>query len=250
MLIAVFKGLVAYAPFAAKCRTAGNSLARCKQQGAAECQPLEEGLLLWHTGTCCFQSRPGGAAGMTERRLARRYDLSLPVNVRLPITARAWNARRPDSRYFHARRLLHDAERISPPELKSISRSRCRPKLREERKYSSAPMDASSAWISRRRRPRNDRSSGSDRTLRHHSGRSFSECRLFFTAAKAMASASLSFALCGGSSQDHKAGLRTLACGRRFTLILLANSIAFHSSAGPSICVNLALGGSDEKSRT
>jgi PilZ domain len=31
------------------------------------------------------QSSPEGAAGMTERRLARRYDLSLPVTVRLPI---------------------------------------------------------------------------------------------------------------------------------------------------------------------
>jgi hypothetical protein len=36
-------------------------------------------------GTCVFQPKPEGAAGMTERRMARRYDLSLPVNVRLPI---------------------------------------------------------------------------------------------------------------------------------------------------------------------
>ena len=28
----------------------------------------------------------GGAVSMTERRIARRYDLSLPVTVRLPIT--------------------------------------------------------------------------------------------------------------------------------------------------------------------
>jgi PilZ domain len=32
-----------------------------------------------------LQSSPEGASGMTERRLARRYDLSLPVNIRMPI---------------------------------------------------------------------------------------------------------------------------------------------------------------------
>src|SRR6202041_2032827 len=36
-------------------------------------------------GRVVFQSCLGGAVGMTERRTARRYDLSLPVNVRLPI---------------------------------------------------------------------------------------------------------------------------------------------------------------------
>jgi hypothetical protein len=36
--------------------------------------------------SCELQLSPEGAAGMTERRTARRYDLSLPVNVRVPVS--------------------------------------------------------------------------------------------------------------------------------------------------------------------
>jgi hypothetical protein len=36
-------------------------------------------------GAVYLNSSIEGAARMTERRMARRYDLSLPVNVRLPI---------------------------------------------------------------------------------------------------------------------------------------------------------------------
>ena len=51
---------------------------------------------------------------MTERRLARGQFVSAgkcsPADH-----ARAWNSRRPDSRYFHARRLLHHAEKELSP---------------------------------------------------------------------------------------------------------------------------------------
>jgi hypothetical protein len=40
-------------------------------------------MLSW--GRCELDPTPGGAVGMTERRMARRYDLSLPVSIRLPI---------------------------------------------------------------------------------------------------------------------------------------------------------------------
>ena len=60
-------------------------LGSTRRNGTWEFSPLEEGLHLQHTGTCRISILSGGAVGMTERRTARRYDLSLPVNVRLPI---------------------------------------------------------------------------------------------------------------------------------------------------------------------
>jgi hypothetical protein len=54
-------------------------------QRAQDFSPLEQGLQFPRMGTCRTFILWGGAVGMTERRTARRYDLSLPVNVRLPI---------------------------------------------------------------------------------------------------------------------------------------------------------------------
>jgi PilZ domain len=49
-------------------------------------ESLVERLLILSRVECDeLQTSPEGAAGMTERRMARRYDLSLPVNVRMPI---------------------------------------------------------------------------------------------------------------------------------------------------------------------
>jgi hypothetical protein len=50
-------------------------------------EPLEWGLLIFLGGYRReLQSSSPGAALMSERRMARRYDLSLPVSVRLPVS--------------------------------------------------------------------------------------------------------------------------------------------------------------------
>jgi len=81
----VFKGL-AGGVGTRRAADAGKCQWRLRTEGPLQGSwSLEERLLPLFAGKCCIQFCFGGAVGMTERRMARRYDLSLPVNVRLPI---------------------------------------------------------------------------------------------------------------------------------------------------------------------